>query len=147
MRIQESGEMYLETILILGIKRNLVRAVDVAEAMHISKASVSRALGRLREEKCIIVDGNGHIAFTEKGRKIAEKIPSMDPETAYMVGLLHDIGRRVGIVDIPTHVYEGYRYCMEKGWDEVSNLQAGQARSGKKNGEPKLPAKSHASNA
>ena len=72
--MHESGEMYLETILILGIKRNLVRAVDVAEAMHISKASVSRALGRLREEKCIIVDGDGHIAFTEKGRKIAEKI-------------------------------------------------------------------------
>ena len=72
--MHESGEMYLETILILGIKRNMVRAVDVAEEMHISKASVSRALARLRAEKCIIVDGDGHIAFTEKGRQIAEKI-------------------------------------------------------------------------
>lgn len=72
--MHESGEMYLETILILGIKRNLVRAVDVAEEMRVSKASVSRALSRLKTEACIIVDENGHIAFTEKGRKIAEKI-------------------------------------------------------------------------
>ena len=55
-------------------------------------------------------------------RLIAEKVPSMDPEKAYIVGLLHDIGRRVGIVDIPTHVYEGYRYCMEKGWDEAARI-------------------------
>ena len=55
-------------------------------------------------------------------RKIAEKIPSMDPEKAYIVGLLHDIGRRVGIVDIPTHIYEGYKYCMEKGWDEAARI-------------------------
>ena len=55
-------------------------------------------------------------------RKIAEKIPSLDPEKAYIVGLLHDIGRRVGIVNIPTHIYEGYRYCMEKGWDEAARI-------------------------
>ena len=55
-------------------------------------------------------------------KKIAERIPSMNPEKAYITGLLHDIGRRVGIVDIPTHVYEGYRYCMEKGWDEAARI-------------------------
>ena len=55
-------------------------------------------------------------------RNIAEKVPSLDPEKAYIVGLLHDIGRRVGIVDIPTHVYEGYRYCMQKGWDEAARI-------------------------
>ena len=70
----ESGEMYLETILILGIRKNLVRAVDVAEEMNISKPSVSRALAKLKSDSCIIVDENGHIAFTEKGRAIAEKI-------------------------------------------------------------------------
>ena len=70
----ESGEMYLETILILGIRKNLVRAVDVSEEMGISKASVSRALAKLKAESYIIVDDNGHIAFTEKGRAIAEKI-------------------------------------------------------------------------
>lgn len=45
-------------------------------------------------------------------RNIAEKVPGMAAEKAYIVGVLHDIGRRVGIVDIPTHVYEGYKYCM-----------------------------------
>ena len=55
-------------------------------------------------------------------RMIAEKIPSMDPEKAYILGLLHDIGRRVGIVDIPTHICEGYKYCMKKGWDEAARI-------------------------
>lgn len=72
--MQESGEMYLETILILGQRKNLVRAVDVATEMGLSKPSVSRALVKLKSDACIIVDENGHIAFTEKGRAIAEKI-------------------------------------------------------------------------
>ena len=55
-------------------------------------------------------------------RNIAVKISGMDPQKAYIVGLLHDIGRMVGIVDIPTHVYEGYKYCMEKGWDEAARV-------------------------
>ena len=55
-------------------------------------------------------------------RNIAEKIPGMDPDKAYIVGLLHDIGRRVGIVDIPTHIYEGYKYCMSRGWDEAARV-------------------------
>ena len=70
----ESGEMYLETILILGLRKNLVRAVDVSEEMGISKPSVSRALAKLKSDSCIIVDESGHIAFTERGRAIAEKI-------------------------------------------------------------------------
>lgn len=57
-------------------------------------------------------------------RNIAEKIPGMDAEKAYVVGLLHDIGRRCkfGFVDIPTHVYEGYKYCLGKGWDEAAKI-------------------------
>ena len=74
MQLQESGEMYLETILILGKRRDSVRAVNVAEEMRISKASVSRALSRLKDEGCLIVDGAGNIAFTENVRQIAEKI-------------------------------------------------------------------------
>ena len=50
-------------------------------------------------------------------RNIAEKIEGMDADKAFIFGVLHDIGRRVGIVDIPTHVYAGYEYCMQKGWD------------------------------
>ena len=70
----ESAEMYLETILILGKRKNHVRAVDIANEMGISKASVSIALGKLKAQECVIVDQDGHIAFTEKGRAIAEKI-------------------------------------------------------------------------
>lgn len=55
-------------------------------------------------------------------RNIASKIHGMDAEKAYIVGVLHDIGRRVGIVNIPKHVYEGYKFCMEKGWDEVAKV-------------------------
>lgn len=55
-------------------------------------------------------------------RNIAEKVPGMDAERAHILGMLHDIGRRVGIVSIPKHVYEGYRYAMEKGWAEVARI-------------------------
>lgn len=55
-------------------------------------------------------------------RNIAEKVPGMDSGKAYVLGLLHDIGRRAGVVDIPTHVYEGYKYCMSKGWDEAAKI-------------------------
>ena len=55
-------------------------------------------------------------------RNIAEKVSWLNPEKAYIVGLMHDIGRRVGVVDIPTHVYEGYQYCVEKGWDEAARV-------------------------
>ena len=55
-------------------------------------------------------------------RNIAEKLPGVNSEKAYVLGLLHDIGRRVGIVSIPKHVFEGYKYCMEKGWDEAARI-------------------------
>ena len=74
MALQESGEMYLETILVLSKKKNMVRAIDVAEYMGFSKPSVSRALTRLREEDLILTDRSGFIAFTEAGRAIAEKV-------------------------------------------------------------------------
>ena len=56
-------------------------------------------------------------------RNIAEKVSWLNPEKAYIVGLMHDIGRRVGVVDIPTHVYEGYQYCVEKGWEVAFSIK------------------------
>ncbi|WP_055668670.1 HDOD domain-containing protein [Desnuesiella massiliensis] len=53
---------------------------------------------------------------------IAEKCPNMDADKAYILGVLHDIGRRAGIVTIPKHVYEGYLYSTEKGWNEVARI-------------------------
>ena len=73
-KIQESGEMYLETILILSKKKNVVRSIDIVEYMGFSKPSVSRAMGKLREDKYIVMDSDGFIALTEKGRALAEKI-------------------------------------------------------------------------
>ncbi len=61
MRLQESGEMYLETILILSQRMENVRAIDIGEEMGYSKPSVSRALNILKENSYINVDKNGHI--------------------------------------------------------------------------------------
>ena len=72
--MQESGEMYLETILILKEKNKNVRAIDVAEDMGFSKPSVSRGLSILKEENCITVDDKGSITLTRKGSQIAKKI-------------------------------------------------------------------------
>ena len=74
MHIQESGQMYLETIYILSLKRSIVRAIDVGEHMGYSKPSVSRAMGILKKEDLIIIDNNGHISLTEKGLLIAQSM-------------------------------------------------------------------------
>ncbi len=74
MVIQESGEMYLETILILSKKKSDVRSIDVGEYMGFSKPSVSRAVGLLREGGYITVDKDGFLYLTDAGREIAEKI-------------------------------------------------------------------------
>ena len=74
MELHESGEMYLETILLLSKKKNDVRSIDIVEFMGFSKPSVSRAVGKLKADRYIIVDNDGYIALTESGRKIAESI-------------------------------------------------------------------------
>lgn len=74
MLLQESGEMYLETILILSRRNQFVRSIDISEHMGFSKPSVSRAVGILKTGGYISVDGGGHITLTESGREIAEKI-------------------------------------------------------------------------
>ena len=74
MAMQESGEMYLETILILAGQRPVVRAVHVGDYMGYSKPSVSRAMGLLREKGYIKVDATGAITLTQAGREIAERI-------------------------------------------------------------------------
>ena len=73
MRLLESGEMYLETILILS-KKGQVRAVDVGEYMGFSKPSVSRAVGLLKEGGYIFSQKDGTLKLTELGEEVAEKI-------------------------------------------------------------------------
>ena len=74
MQLQESGEMYLETILILSQKLDAVRSIDIVEYMNFSKPSVSRAVGLLKSGGFITVDGHGYITLTDVGRETAEKI-------------------------------------------------------------------------
>ena len=74
MHLQESGEMYLETILVLTSQSPHVRAIDVGEYMGYSKPSVSRAMGLLKSGGYIKVDENGFITLLEPGREVAEMI-------------------------------------------------------------------------
>ena len=74
MALQESGEMYLETILVLSKEKNFVRAIDVGEHMGYSKPSVSRAMGLLKSGGFINVNDEGAITLTEEGLEVAEKI-------------------------------------------------------------------------
>ena len=74
MSVHESGEMYLEAILVLSKKNGFVRSIDVSEYLGYSKPSVSRAMGILRTGEYIVVDKDGAITLTDTGREIAEKI-------------------------------------------------------------------------
>lgn len=73
MRLQESGEMYLETILQLSRKQSRVRSIDVVETIGYSKPSVSRAVGLLKQGGYLNVLEDGSLILTDVGREIAER--------------------------------------------------------------------------
>ena len=87
--MQESGEMYLETILILSNKKDNVRSVDICESMGYSKPSVSRAVSLLRQGEYIVVDKDGYITLTDAGREIAER---MYERHTTLTGILMELG-------------------------------------------------------
>lgn len=74
MALQESGEMYLETIYVLSKIHPNVRSIDISDHMGYSKPSVSRAVGILKSGGYILVDQDGFITLTDSGRAVAEKI-------------------------------------------------------------------------
>ena len=74
MSLLESGENYLETILVLMQKNGSVRSIDIADAMGFTKASVSRAMSILKKENYIIMDPDGSIHLTKEGLKKANAI-------------------------------------------------------------------------
>ena len=95
MKIQESAENYLETVLILSKRKPEVRSIDVATELGFSKPSVSVAMKNLRENGYVVINKEGHIFLTDAGREIAEMIYErhtllstwlislgVDPETA-----------------------------------------------------------------
>ena len=74
MHLQESGEMYLETILVLSKQKSCVRSIDVCEYMGFSKPSVSRAMSILKQGGYVQADRDGFLTLTDVGREVAEKI-------------------------------------------------------------------------
>lgn len=74
MKVMESAEDYLETILILSRTKEKVRSIDIVKQMNLSKPSVSVAMKKLRENGYIEMDSDGYITLNESGRNIAEKI-------------------------------------------------------------------------
>ena len=74
MVLQESGEMYLETIYVLSQTSSAVRSIDVAEYMGFSKPSVSRAIGLLKSEGLVKIDKDGYLKLTEAGTILSKRI-------------------------------------------------------------------------
>ena len=74
LKTRESMENYLETILVLGLKNDRVRSIDIANELEYSKPSVSIAMKNLREKSLIVIDDEGFIRLTEEGRQIADSI-------------------------------------------------------------------------
>ena len=74
MSIRESGEMYLETILILSRSSSEVRSIDVADYMNVSKPSVSRAVGILKSAGYIVTGKDNSLVLTDMGLEAAERI-------------------------------------------------------------------------
>lgn len=73
MHLQESGEMYLETIYILSQKSSSVRSIDVGDYMGFSKPSVSRAVGILKKGGYVVMDKDGYLSLTDSGLEVAKK--------------------------------------------------------------------------
>ena len=74
LKIHESAENYLETILVLSLKGDNIRSIDIVNELEFTKPSVSVAMKNLREKGYILMDGDGYITLTEKGLKIAKTI-------------------------------------------------------------------------
>ena len=74
MRIRESAEDYLETILMLYETKGEVRSIDIASELNVTKPSVSFAMKKLRENGYIVMDKDNYITLTEEGMRIAQKV-------------------------------------------------------------------------
>lgn len=93
MNLQESGQMYLETILLLTKKNPHVRSIDVCDYMGFSKPSVSRAIGLLRSGGYVTVDNDGYLTLTNIGREVAEKMydrHTLLTDFLVSIGVSHD---------------------------------------------------------
>ena len=99
MKIQESGENYLETILILEQRTGSVRSIDVANELGFTKASVSRAMGILKEAGYLVMEQNGNLDLTETGRQRAEAVYERHTVIADFLQMTLGVDRKVAVQD------------------------------------------------
>lgn len=117
MNLQESGEMYLETILVLSKRNKDVRSIDIAHELNYSKPSVSRAIGLLKKDEYVIVDSKGYIELTDKGLKVAttiydrhDTLSSFLKASVYLMTLL-----------LMMHVVSNMLFLMKQ-WIKLKNI-------------------------
>ncbi|HWQ79158.1 MAG TPA: metal-dependent transcriptional regulator [Anaerovoracaceae bacterium] len=125
MRIQESGENYLETILILLNKNGSVRSIDVANELDYTKASISRAMGILKRAGYITIDGGGSIHLTELGHQRATQIYERHRLiTEYLVKALQ-ISEETAVADACRieHVISEESFHKIKDWVEAKRRE------------------------
>lgn len=118
MKIMESGENYLETILILQERLGEVRSVDIANELGFSKPSVSVAMKQFRENGYILVDANGHISLTELGMSVAKKVYERHEVLSRLlisIGVSHDVALEDACRiehDISEETFERLKACL-----------------------------------
>jgi Mn-dependent DtxR family transcriptional regulator len=118
LKIYESGENYLETILILQNEKGNVRSIDVAAELNFSKPSISRAMGILKNAGYINIDKIGNIHLTESGRKIAEEMYERHQMISRFFVEALGVSRDVAIQDACRieHVISTESFAQIKNW-------------------------------
>jgi len=137
LKIQESAENYLETILILRQRIGQVRSIDIVNEMNFSKPSISYAMKQLRENGYISMDESGYITLTEKGLEIAERVYERHKVlTDYLVSLGVDEDVAKADACRIEHVISPMSFEMiKKAYKEI--LENKQAKKNKKNNKEK----------
>ena len=97
--MKESAQNYLETILLLEKSNGVVRSIDVAKTLGITKPSVSRAMGKLKDAGLIEMDENNKIVFTKKGKKEAEAILEKHETVMQFLMMTTDVSEEVARED------------------------------------------------
>ncbi|MEG0370259.1 MAG: metal-dependent transcriptional regulator [Hungatella sp.] len=117
----ESGENYLETILMLKEKQGIVRSIDIARSLNFSKPSVSRAVGILKEEAYITIEAGGEIELTNKGYEKAAAIYERHQLLTTFLQQVSGVNREIAEEDackmehiISSEVFEGIKVFMKQ---------------------------------
>ena len=115
--LQESGEMYLESIYVLSRKKNTVHAIDISEYLGYSKPSVSRAMGILKKDEYITVESSGCIKLTDKGLKVAQ---TMYERHTILTAVLKKLGVAEDVALVDACKIE--HVISEESFDALKNL-------------------------